>query len=75
MRARSAALVRSLAASIGADEVVLLVALGLLTAGLWSRIGALSLMLPGLVLLWIALPQRARFVTRDPETKAERRAR
>lgn len=53
------------------NEAVLLVALVLLVIGLWSRIGALSLTVPGTVLLWMALPSRQAFVVR-PETREKR---
>jgi hypothetical protein len=56
------------APGFGLDEAVLLIALVLLVAGLWPRIGALALTIPGAVLLWIALPPRATFVVR-PETR------
>jgi hypothetical protein len=51
----------------GLDEAVLLVALGLLVAGLWSRIGMVSLTVPGAVLLWIVLPPRQAFVRAERE--------
>ncbi len=49
----------------GVDEAVLLVALALIVVGLWSRIGWLALTIPGVVLLWMALPPRQAFVMRS----------
>jgi len=46
----------------GPDEIVLGAGLVLLTLGLWSRFAWLSLIVPGLTLLWIALPTRRRFI-------------
>lgn len=57
-------------ASTGFDEEIwIAIGLVLIVVGLWSRVGALSLVAPGLVVLWIALPSRAPFVTR-PEPSA-----
>lgn len=61
----------------GADEFVLIGALVLLTAGLWSAVGMLALVAPGAALLWIAVPSRAPFVIRPeapqgPAVKPER---
>ena len=47
------------------DELLLALALALVTAGLWPWIGQGALVAPGVVLLWIALPQRAELVHRS----------
>ena len=47
------------------DEVVVLVGLALVTAALWPRFEQGALLVPGLVLLWVALPTRDGFVARD----------
>jgi hypothetical protein len=49
---------------IGADELLLLVALTLVTVALWPLFGRQALLVPGVVGLWYALPTRAPFVTR-----------
>ena len=49
-------------AVLGADELLVVVGLVLLTAGLWPIADQGALVAPGLVLLWIALPQRTSFV-------------
>jgi len=50
----------------GSQELTLSAGLALLTGGLWGWIGPLALVAPGLVLVWIALPQRHGFVVRPP---------
>lgn len=56
------------------DEVILGLGLALVTCGLWSQYGRLALVVPGLVLAWIALPTRRAFVDRsDPAPPAARR--
>lgn len=61
---------------VGLDELLLAVALALLTGGAWEVVGRLALVIPGMVLLWVALPSRAPFVTRGPEPPdASRRTR
>ena len=60
---------RGLAAVVGVDELLIGAGLGLVTAGLWSLVQQAALMAPGLVLLWIALPQRTTFVARGVSEK------
>lgn len=60
---------------IGVDEIMLLIGLVLLTAGLWSLVRAAALIAPGLVLLWMAVPPRHAFLARTPEAAAERKGR
>lgn len=61
--------------AIGVDELLLVVALGLIAAGLWQAWKPGAYLVPGLVLLWIVLPARAAFVVRPPppSEKGERR--
>lgn len=54
---------------IGREEIYLLAALLLIAAGFWQLWRPGSFLLPGAVLLWIALPTRARFVERPIEPK------
>jgi len=58
------ALWRALRQAVGVDEVLLAVALGLTTAGIWPWLGFGALTVPGLVLLWMVLPERRPFVGR-----------
>lgn len=53
---------------IGADELALGLALGLVAAGFWRMPSwqAGAFLAPGVVLLWVFLPQRARFVEAPP---------
>lgn len=55
-----------LSAVFGAEEVLLVLALVLVTAGLWAVVGRGALTVPGVVLLWIAMPSRAPFVSKPP---------
>ena len=55
---------------IGVDCVV---ALALVTTGLWALIGRVALVVPGVVLLWIVLPSRPPFVLRRPTEESHRR--
>jgi hypothetical protein len=63
----------SVHALVGVDELLLLVALGLITTGLWVVVGIAALIAPGLVLLWIALPSRTGFLVRASELEAPKR--
>jgi hypothetical protein len=55
---------RAWASAVGMDELLLAVALVLLTAGAWPVLEWVALVIPGAVLLWVALPSRAPFVAR-----------
>jgi len=59
---RAWALVRR---EIDADVVLLILAVALIAAGCWSWWRPGAFVVPGLVLLWIALPTRTRFVHRE----------
>ena len=61
--------------AVGWDEALLLLGLILLTAGLWPVLHRGALSAPGVVLLWIALPSRTRFVERVEPTPAQKRSR
>lgn len=54
----------AIVAGIGLDEVLFVVALLLLAAGLWSLVGWPALIAPGAILLWVTLPTRRPFVDR-----------
>lgn len=56
------------------DEIVLLVSLVLVTAGLWHFIGPGALLAPGTVGVWIALPARRGFIVRADDSASRRRA-
>jgi hypothetical protein len=61
-------------AALGVDELILVLALVLTTAGLWSWLGPGALTVPGVVLIWVGLPVRRPFVGRPgAETEAPKR--
>lgn len=62
---------------IGADEIVLGVGVALLSAGLWLAWAPGALLVPGAVLVWLALPSREPLVTTrtDARPAAKTRAR
>lgn len=49
----------------GRGDALVLVGMCCLTAGAWSVIGLASLILPGSLLVWYALPPRPPFVQRQ----------
>lgn len=73
------ALVVGLAASIqnavGLDEILVSIALVLVTVALWPTFARGALLAPGLVLLWVALPARSVFLIPPPVDKPKRRTR
>jgi hypothetical protein len=74
MRARSRQLLAWLAAGLGPDERGIAAGLVLLTAGLWSFLGAGALVAPGVVVLWISVPPRAAWIIhRAPEPDSTKR--
>jgi hypothetical protein len=75
MRARSVAAWAAVTAAMGPDELLLTLALALVTVGLWPLVGLAALVAPGIVLLWIALPTRSSFVQRTPEPTLKLRKR
>ena len=58
------AVFKALCSGLGADEVVFIAALLLITAGVWLFVGQASLIAPGVVLLYVALPSRQPFIVR-----------
>lgn len=76
MRTRSAAIVAAVFGphGIGRDEALITVGLLLLARGLWLAWPPAAYMVPGAIILWIALPSRTVFLVRSPEPdKAMRR--
>ncbi len=71
MRACSLAIWRLLRASL--DELTLAGGLLLATIALWHLVSVLALLLPGLVLTWLALPSRRPFVIRTPSPADKKR--
>lgn len=60
----------AIAAEVGRDELFILAALLLIATGFWDLWRPGSYLAPGGVLLWLALPTRARFVaSSEPTTK------
>lgn len=76
MRRRSAAMVaaalEAIARAIGPDELQLGAALGLIAFGCWYVWKPAAALVPGAVLLWIALPTRKTFIARPPEIRKRR---
>lgn len=58
---------------MGARELALGAGLGLVTVGLWPVLQREALVVPGAVLIWLALPTRARLM--DPPAAPPLRAR
>lgn len=58
----------AIASVIGPDEVLLATALVLLSMGCWLVWQPAAFLVPGVVLLWIALPSRVSFVVRHQPT-------
>ena len=61
---------------LGGDEIILVAALALITCGLWLLAGQATLLAPGFVLLWVALPSRVPFIVRPgvfQQVKKEKR--
>lgn len=56
----------AIAAVVGVDELQLLVGLTFVTVALWPLLARLALVVPGGILVWLALPSRAPFVHRPP---------
>ena len=56
----------ALRAAVGPDELALGFALTLVSAGAWMVYAPAALLLPGLILVWLALPSRAPFVRSTP---------
>jgi hypothetical protein len=63
---------RLLAAELGRDECLLLIGLGLVAYGLSLVSTSAAFVVPGGVILWVAMPSRSPFVSRHaPATKKE----
>lgn len=75
MRARSLALWGALTSIIGVDELLLTLALTLIVVALWPVIGRIALLVPGVCLLYVALPQRSPFLHQPPSPDDLRRKR
>ncbi len=67
VRANLGAVWLAIVAAIGIDELALALALGLIGLGCWMVWKPGAFLVPGLVLLWLALPSRAPFVSRPPD--------
>lgn len=67
--ARVRAMASAVRAAVGLDDLVLVLALALLSIGVGLVWVPAGLIVPGLVLLWLVLPSRAPFVTRPPAPK------
>ena len=74
MRQRSRALVAAVVRHIGVNELGLAIALLLIARGLWLAWRPGAYLVPGLVLLWIALPSRVAFLVRPSAPSGKRHA-
>ena len=63
----------AVAGEVGRDEVMLLVALGLIARGLWEVWPPGVWIAPGVALLWVYLPARVMFVVRPDQKQQARR--
>lgn len=61
LRRRSKAGGAAFADAVGRDEILLVLGLVLIAAGLWQVWTPGALLVPGLVMLWLTLPQRSAF--------------
>lgn len=55
-----------IASVIGFDEIAIAVGLALVAFGLWDVWRPGAFILPGMVILWMAVPSRPAFITRPP---------
>ena len=69
MRTRSAAMLAAMFGPNGfeRDEILIVLALALIARGLWLVWQPGSYLVPGIVILWIALPTRSTLVSRQSE--------
>lgn len=73
MRSRLVRWGAAVSAVIGLDELLLVVGLALLAYGFWLTWSPGAFLVPGAVLVWIALPSRRAFIDR-PAPPARRKA-
>lgn len=74
MRRTSEAIWRAMASVVGLDEVVLLAGISLIAVGFWEFWRPGAFLVPGALLVWVALPSRKGFIDR-PLPPAQRRQR
>jgi hypothetical protein len=72
---RSRAFAAAIATLIGPDEILLALALVLIAAGCWKVWRPAAFLVPGFVLLWIAMPSREAFIARSPTVTKEKERR
>lgn len=63
----------TIAEQFGRDELLLACGLLLVVSGLWQTWRPGAFLVPGCVLLWIAMPSRAAFLERAPALPAVRK--
>jgi len=56
--------------AFGPDEIAIVLALALVALGCWQCWRPGAALVPGLVLLWLFLPQRSSFFSRPPTVPA-----
>lgn len=74
LRRSLATIAVAISSEIGRDEIYLAAGLALIAAGCWLTWRPGAFLLPGAVLVWIALPCRAAFIDR-PQPEDSRRPR
>lgn len=57
--------------SVGREEVTISAGIGMITVALWPSIGQLALLPAGLILIWLGLPARTRFIA-PPDARRDR---
>lgn len=57
---------------IGFDDLVFLIGLLLIAAGLWWIWWPIAILVPGLLLVWLTLPPRLPFILRREQDKADK---
>lgn len=73
LRTSSARVHRAVRSVIGVDEALLLTGVGLIVVALWPVLGRLTLVIPGAVIVWLALPPRLPFLHRPSREESTRR--
>jgi hypothetical protein len=75
LRTRSVRVLERMAITAGrlADEIQVLVGLALIAAGCWMAWRPGAFLIPGAVLVWMAMPSRSAFIERPAPTPKQRR--
>lgn len=63
----------SVVGSIGREEVTVATGVTMITVALWPAIGQLALLPAGVILVWVGLPSRVRFIVPGRDDRVRRR--